>query len=297
MKAVELPFDRTKLMDVARELHIHHGWQMPKGLVDQSLTDPKNYSLAQYQQAKRIGKKARDIKTAFQDAWAISDNGAAFHHAMQERGYTLARDKKRVIALDRFGEVYAVARWVGVKTKDVRAKLGKDYPLPGIEAAKAQNAAVMSKTLNAHQTSLRGQRARYRKELIARRGAIITQHRQTRARVFAQIEKRPALERHQRQARFRHGLAGLWDHVRGENARIRKENEFDALQCLRRDRAEKDALIFQQLSERRAFDTVAIRELAHVDTMRRDMIRDRQDYRDVFRRRASPSRNAPEPEL
>ena len=294
MKAVELPYDRTKLMEVSRELHIHHGWQMPKGLTDQSLTDPKNYTLAQYQQAKRIGKNAKNTKTAFQDAWAISDNGAAFHHAMGERGYTLARDKSRILGVDRFGEVYAVARWVGVKTKDVRAKLGKDYPLPSIDEAKAQNATIMSKILNAHQIALGGQRARHRQELIKRRNVMIAQHRKMRAQVFEQIHERQNREWQQRQNRFRHGLVGLWDRMRGHNARIRKENEIHALQCLQRDRAEKDNLILQQLSERRAFDTIAKRELAHIDHQRRDIIRDRLDYRHAFSNRASPS---PEPEI
>ncbi|MDG1286343.1 MAG: 5-histidylcysteine sulfoxide synthase [Rickettsiales bacterium] len=37
-----------------------------------------NYTLAEWQQAKRVGKEARDVKADLQDAWAISDSKAAF---------------------------------------------------------------------------------------------------------------------------------------------------------------------------------------------------------------------------
>ena len=74
MTAVHLPHTKRKLMDISRELYIEHGWEMPQGMLNPELTNSKNFSLAQWQQAKRIGKDPRAIKQAFQDSWAVSDN-------------------------------------------------------------------------------------------------------------------------------------------------------------------------------------------------------------------------------
>jgi hypothetical protein len=42
---------------------------------------------------------------------------------MEARGYYLAQgDRRGFVAVDWQGEVYAIAKWAGVKTRDVRAK-------------------------------------------------------------------------------------------------------------------------------------------------------------------------------
>src|SRR3546814_10043965 len=124
MKAVPLPLTKNKLREISRELFIEHGWKMPRGLMNSQERDPTNFTLAEYQQAKRAEKDAREIKTVFQDCWAVSDSTPAFAQALKERGYKLARgDRRGFVAVDMKGEVYAVARWAGVKTKDVRARL------------------------------------------------------------------------------------------------------------------------------------------------------------------------------
>ena len=106
MKAVHLSYTKTKLNTLARELYLEHGWEMPQGFVDPSLKDPRSFTLAEWQQAKRIGKDPRAIKTAFQDAWAISDSRAAFARALEERGYHLAQGNRRsYVAVDCDGEV------------------------------------------------------------------------------------------------------------------------------------------------------------------------------------------------
>ncbi|MEO1568887.1 MAG: relaxase, partial [Pseudomonadota bacterium] len=52
MKAVHLPFDHEKLMAVSRELFLHHGWDLPRGLVNRQNRDPRNFTLAEWQQAR-----------------------------------------------------------------------------------------------------------------------------------------------------------------------------------------------------------------------------------------------------
>lgn len=86
MKAVQLSHSKQKLMDVSRELYHEHGWKMPRGLANRSERDPRNFTLSEWQQAKRTGKDVREIKATIQDAWAISDSKSAFNHALEERG-------------------------------------------------------------------------------------------------------------------------------------------------------------------------------------------------------------------
>ncbi len=62
MKAIPLSFSKRKLMDISRELYLEHGWTMPRGLMYAGQFDPKNFTLAQWQQAKRIGKDPKAIK-------------------------------------------------------------------------------------------------------------------------------------------------------------------------------------------------------------------------------------------
>jgi hypothetical protein len=116
MKAIPLPHSKPKLMDVARDLFREHGWTMPKGLIDAWEHDLKNFTLAQWQQAKRIGKDPKAVKEVFPQCWAASDSQAAFQAALKDNGCILVRgDRWGFVALDYACEVYAVARWVGIK--------------------------------------------------------------------------------------------------------------------------------------------------------------------------------------
>ena len=55
MKAINLPHYKIKLRDVSRSLFLEHGWTMPPGLIDREDRNPLNYSLAEWQQARRVG--------------------------------------------------------------------------------------------------------------------------------------------------------------------------------------------------------------------------------------------------
>ena len=145
MKAVQLSHSKRKLREVSLELFREHGWAMPKGLIDREARDPKNFTLAEWQQAKRVGKDPRQIKAAIQDAWAISDTRGALEAALDERGPVLARgDRRGFVVLDRDGEIYSLPKWAGLKTKDVRARLGSEKTLPGVAEARGRIAKAMT---------------------------------------------------------------------------------------------------------------------------------------------------------
>jgi hypothetical protein len=148
MRAINLPHFKTKLRDVSRQLFLKHGWDMPRGLEDRRLRDPLNFTREQWQQARRAGLDPRELKAVFRKAWEASDNRASFEQALKERGFWLAQgDRRGFVAIDYRGEVYAVARYAGVKTKEVAAKLGDPEKLPGVERVKAEIASGMTARL------------------------------------------------------------------------------------------------------------------------------------------------------
>jgi ATP-dependent exoDNAse (exonuclease V) alpha subunit len=139
MKAVQMSYDREKLTALSKELFIQRGWEMPRGLKERGERNSTNYTYDEHQQAQRVGKNAAQIKAEIQEAWAASDTRAAFEHALAERGYILTRwDRRDFVVVDAHGEVYSLPRMVGVKTKDVRARLGDGADLPSVEEVKAQ---------------------------------------------------------------------------------------------------------------------------------------------------------------
>ena len=248
MKAVQLSFTHKKLQSISRDLYLEHGWKMPRGLAASKERDPRNFTLAEWQHAKRVGKDPREIKAAIQDAWA------AFTHALEERGYRIAQgDRRGFVAVDHDGEVYSIPRYTDVKTKAVRERLGDETSLPSVAEVKAQIARDMLATMG----RFKGEQDRRFEDRITglerRRESLVQRQGMERKLLYSKIEKRHVEESLIRQARFRTGLKGLWDRLRGEHGRIRKFNEQDAATAQIRDRAEKDALIFKHLEQRQQF--------------------------------------------
>lgn len=52
MTAKPLPFFKSKLRDTSKQLFIDNGWDLPKGFINTKLSDPRNFTLAEWQQAK-----------------------------------------------------------------------------------------------------------------------------------------------------------------------------------------------------------------------------------------------------
>lgn len=252
MKAINLPFFKTKLRDVARDLFIENGWQMPRGFVNSKERDQATYSLAEWQQAKRGGHDPKALKAMFQECWATSDSGKAFTAALQARGYTVCRgDRRSFVAIDYRGEVYGIARACNVKTKDVRARLGEADKLPSIEEAKAQIAKRMTGMLEGHIQALEARHKTRSASLAFRRAELVGQQRMEREKLQKEQEARRVKEMQERAKRFRKGLGGLWDRITFKHSKIKKRNALEAQEAEQRDNAERDRLIYRQLDQRR----------------------------------------------
>jgi hypothetical protein len=282
MKAVPLPYTKNKLRQLGKELFLEQGWELPRGYIDSRERDPKNFTLAEWQQAKRQGKDPRAIKADFQDSWAISDSKQAFAQALRSRGYWLARgDRRALVAIDFKGEIYAVPKWVGIKTRQARDRLGDTQALPSVTQAKAQMAQELVPALQKLKDAQDAKAYELHAAFEQRRLALVSKQRAERAALLQGQEQRQVEEARRRQERYRTGFKGLWDRLRGEHGRIRKENEREAYDAMLRDRTEKEALIFRHLAARRQLETLRHQERQQTTEARRELKSDIRAFEDM----------------
>jgi Relaxase/Mobilisation nuclease domain len=118
MTAKQMSFFKSKLVGLSRDLYLENGWQLPRGLAPSGQKNPVNFTLAEWQHAKRIGIDPRAFKEVVQSAWSKSDGLKALTSALEERGLFLAKgDRRGFVLVDHQGEVHALSRVLGLKTK------------------------------------------------------------------------------------------------------------------------------------------------------------------------------------
>lgn len=252
LRAVNLSHFKLKLRDISRQLYIDNAWTMPRGFANSEERNPLNFTREEWQQAKRISRDPQKIKALFQDCWAMSDSLTAFRSALEARGYYLARgDRRGFVAVDVQNEVFAVSRWVGIKAKDVEARLGGTESLPTVDEV---NAAIKNKVgakLARFASDVRTEFETARTGLLEKRRILVGWQRHERQLQGEMHIARWMHEARDRAERFRTGLRGLWDRVTGRYAAMQKRNMVEAEQAQMRDQAQRQALIDRQLEERR----------------------------------------------
>lgn len=288
MKAVNLPYFKNRLSALSKELYLEHGWELPDGHKTNGWKNPLNFSLAEWQQAKRLDLDPREIKQVFQSAWQRSDNLASFRHAMEEHGYFLAKgDRRGFVALDIQGkEVFAVARWVGVKTKQVAEKLGSPDQLPEIDAVRADTRAKLNDKVRSHLRDDRAQRDAAMEPERRRVAAMVAQHHAERVDLRAKQEARWRIEAKARSEHLHTGVRGVWELLTGRTFAVRRENERAAYQAHLRDHKQRETLFTVQMKERKALQQ-------RIDILR---TRDRQERMRLVRRIATVLRISRDPQ-
>ncbi|MEM7547871.1 MAG: relaxase [Pseudomonadota bacterium] len=253
MTARNMPFFKSKLMDVSREIYLEHGWDLPKGMIDRELRNPLNFTLAEWQQAKRSQSDPRLLKAMFAQVWERSDCASALQAALGERGFFLARgDRRGVVAVDCQGEVYVLSRWSGVRAKDIKLRLGDPKALPSVAETKALISERMTDRLKNFVERSQSEIERIGAASKERLDRLTKQHRRERRDLEARQNARWSLEEAARASRVPRGLGGLWSRLTGKYGKIRRQNEFEALQAWTRDRDQKNQIIADQLEERRS---------------------------------------------
>ena len=122
--------------------------------------------------------------------------------------------------MDHKGEVYAISRWVGVKAKQVRDRLGEPDDLPSVREAHAK----ADKTVTDRIEELRLEQERVAKRKLEQlkrkyKSMLNAQKAERRKLTRHHVERRNA-EQASQEARIRKGLFGLLDRITGKRRRI-----------------------------------------------------------------------------
>ncbi|AJP71711.1 relaxase/mobilization nuclease domain-containing protein [Sphingomonas hengshuiensis] len=252
MTAKQLSFFKSKLRDVSKALYLENGWKMPRGLMDSKERDPRNFTLDEWQQAKRVGLNTADLRGMVQECWAVSDSRDAFGKALEERGLHLAKgDRRGHVVVSYEGEVFALSRLIDKRAKEVTAKLGKPDDLRSVEDTKAHIAAAIAPRLGGYITEARRIARAAMQPLNDQRQAMQQHHADERRKLDEGQKQRWEAETKLRAGRLRGGVMGLWDRVTGDYQKAKGQNEREAFFALQRDREQRQALVAAQLAERR----------------------------------------------
>lgn len=256
MTAKPMSFYKNKLREVSRQLYLENGWQMPRGLIDPKDRDPRNFTLDEWQQAKRISRHAGELKELIQEAWATSDSARTFAHALEERGLYLARgDRRGHVAVTYEGEVISIARASGKKAKELKARLGEPQSLATVAETRIRIATQILPRIKSHVDEARATARAELAPMDARRMALAAAHSKERAKLDAGQKARFEIEARARAERFRKGMMGLWDRLTGKRAQLEKQNELELIWALQRDRNQRQMVVDAQLRERAALQT------------------------------------------
>ncbi|MCI4646175.1 MAG: relaxase/mobilization nuclease domain-containing protein [Hyphomonadaceae bacterium] len=252
LTAKQMSFYKTKLQSISRELYLDHGWDMPRGFLDNALKDPHNFTLAEWQQSKRSGVDPRLFKAAVQDCWHRSDSPQAFKAALLDRGLWLAKgDLRGHVLIDTQGEVFSLARTLNLKTKEVRQRLGREDDLPSVTETLSEIASAMKPVIAGHIQQVRAG-FQSRSATLSHKAALMRdRHRMARTELNTNQKARHIEETKERASRLPRGLSGLWSRMTGKFQAIRRENEAEASRSKARDQKEREDLVFGQLKERR----------------------------------------------
>lgn len=254
MKAVPMSFFKNRLTTLSKELYLEHGWELPDGHKENGWKNPLNFTLAEAQQAKRIDLDPREIKQIFQLAWERSDGFKSFRTALESSGYYVAKgDRRGFVATDLFGEVYSVARWVGVPTRELNQRLGTPEGLPSLDEVQQVLRSRVSDRVHGLIKDRRQQQSSELKPETDKLQEMVQGQRAERENVVRAQE-----ERRQREARERGDclnagfVSGVWNFLTGRTRTIRQEIEKAAVQCHRRDLEQRERLYVEQAREREA---------------------------------------------
>ncbi|MEM8539637.1 MAG: AAA family ATPase [Pseudomonadota bacterium] len=249
MRAINLPHYKRKLTELSREIYIRHEWEVPSGLLNPDDRSPNNFSQIEAAQSKRGKHDPVKLKKMFQACWTSSDSVTGFRAALWEQGFCLARgDRRGFVAVDADGQVYSLSRWCGVRTKELKRRLGNSAGLPDVDAALETFAHLSSAT----SPDLSTQRVleAHKKSVIE----LVAQQKKERRTLLQTHEARRLDEIRSYQATLPTGLRAVWERLKGTYQQRVEKIARSAQNNKIRDDEETQSLISRHLAERRALD-------------------------------------------
>lgn len=294
MTARPLPFFKNRMMEVSKSLYLEHGWEMPRGMLDSAKRDPTNFTLAEWQQAKRQGVDPRWTKQLVQDCWSRSDSGATFDRALREYGFRLARgDRRGFVLIDHEGSVQSLSRSLDMTTKQLRGRLGDGINLPDVGKVQREIGLRMSPTIRRHVTESRKRFADRSTSLGDLKQAMTQKHRAERAALADRQSQRWIEETRSRAARLPKGLRGLWHRLTGQYQKVRQENEQEAQSTLNAYAAERARLVDRHREQRAGLQKSITELRKNQAALLRDLRKDVGHYLNLSQKREQSQTRVP----
>jgi len=191
MTAIDMPFFKNKLQVLAKEVYLENGWKMPRGFENPQLRDHRNFSLDEWQQAKRTSIDPRELRGAVIECYRQADNAKSFAAALEERGLFLARgDRRGFVAVTTDGDVYSLSRIIPDKKADIDARLGDSSKLMSVAETRERIANEIAPRLSTYIAEAKRIAHRNMEPLIAKREALKVQHQAERQAFDTKLETR-----------------------------------------------------------------------------------------------------------
>ncbi len=150
-----------------------------------------------------------------------------------------------------------------------------------VDEAKAKIFSLMLSTFGRFKKEIAVSSCQKTRDFEHRKQDLIRRQRVERQSLKTRQQEHWTEECKARQVRFRTGLKGLWDGLRGHNGRIRYRNELEALEAVRRDRGERDALIHKHLEQRQHIYLFKLEPREEFALERAHLERDTQSYENM----------------
>jgi len=252
-KAKNLDFFKARLRETSQELHRQLGLEMPDGLKNAKERDPLNYGIAEWQQAKRLGEDPRDLKRLIGEAYKFSDTAQAFNAALENHAMQLARgDKRGFVVIHHSGEALPLHRFLGVKQKDIRARLGKPELSQTVDQARSTLSDKMTAAAEKRMGDLKREQDKDRAPMAQAIKRLKSEQLDARAALRSQHMQRAAQEAKTRAERIRSGLLGIWDktQIKLGVGRLPREFAADIEAAQARDAAEFHSLKSEHITDR-----------------------------------------------
>lgn len=246
MKVINMSHFKNKCTDISRQLYLDHGWDMPKGLIDKRERDPFKLTNVEWQQLKRKGIDPKEIKMLCQGAWKHSDNLKSFKHALEERSLFLAQgDRRGFVVLDNSSKVYSLSRFGGIKTKELKNRLGSPDLLPTVAATQDKIRLSFNSEIKSRIALLKKRHADEIQPLQDKRAELVRVQRAERRELSEQQRIKRHLLTKEGRDKFRRGVMGFFDKVTGKEKRIRLINRQETANLRQKQKEARQGLVFR----------------------------------------------------
>lgn len=195
---------------------------------------------------------------------------------MNAHGFALAKgDKRSHVIVDHTGEVYSLPRMLGLKTKEVRSRLGEGASLPDVASVKAAIGERMIPPLRRHIDEARKQFLERSATLGHFKMQMTQLHRDARVKLDKRHKAEWDAKTRERAARLPKGVRGLWHRVTGKYQELRGQNEDEARKQRDRQSLERRDLFEGQCEQRQVlqekFRELRSRQASQLLDLRRDV--------------------------